>query len=315
VQQTEGGHTPLGGRSSLSRVIQFPLVRLVIALAVLLATTFVAQEVIRTAAGILLGGETDSRILSYLVALVAPLTYILGYAAYVRVVERRAVTELSLSRAPKELGLGVLLGAGYMVATVGIIWLLGGYEFTWTYAWTGVFAALAAGVTAGVIEEISYRGVLLRITEEGLGTWFALALSAAAFGAIHIANPDGTVVGGVFIAIEAGIFIGTLYILTRRLWVPIGLHVAWNFTQAGIFGLPVSGGGASAGLLSAEPVGPVLLSGGEFGAEGSIVAAVLGLVLGIYFLVRAVQQGRIVQPFWRRRDIVRNGEALPQQGS
>ena len=109
-----------------------------------------------------------------------------------------------------------------------------------------------------MVEEIAFRGVLLRITEEALGTWLALALSAAVFGAIHIFNPDATVVGGVFIAIEAGIFIGTLYILTRRLWVPLGLHAAWNFTQGGIFGIPVSGSGASAGLLSAEPIGPVL---------------------------------------------------------
>ena len=58
-----------------------------------------------------------------------------------------------------------------------------------------------------------------------------------------------------------------------------------------------------------------MLSGGEFGAEGSVVVMVIGLALGIYFLGRAVQRGRIVQPFWRRRDIVRNGEALPQQGS
>ena len=115
-------------------MIQFPLVRFVIALAVLWALTFVAQGVIRTMGGILLGSESDSVTLTYLLALVTPLTYILGYAAYVRLVERRAVTELSLSRAPKELGLGVLLGAGFMTATVGIIWLLGGYELTRTYA-------------------------------------------------------------------------------------------------------------------------------------------------------------------------------------
>ena len=315
MQQTEGGRKPVPGRSRLSRVIQFPLVRFVVAVVVVNAAVNLARFLVPSfSVGDGTGRGVDFGLYS-LYTLVMTLVTLFSYAAYVRVVERRAVTELSLSRAPKDLGLGILLGAGFMAATVAIIWLLGGYEFTWTYAWAGVFAALLSAILAGVGEEIIFRGILLRITEEGLGTWVALAISAAAFGAVHIFNPDATVVGAAAIAVEAGIFIGALYILIRRLWVCIGLHAAWNFIQGGIFGIPVSGTGASAGLLSAEPVGPVLLSGDEFGAEASLVAMVLGLTLGIYFLGRAVKQGRIVQPFWRRRSIVRNGETLSQPGA
>jgi uncharacterized protein len=315
MQESDTGRTPVSGRSRLNRVIQFPLVRLFIALVAVYAALGLAAFVPGPSTQDVLGGEVGFGVLP-LLSLAAPLATILAYVAYVRVVERRPVTELAVSRAPVELGAGVLLGACYMSATVGIIWLLGGYEFVWTHAWSVLFAQLLSiGISAGVIEEILFRGILFRITEEALGTWLALALSAAVFGAVHIFNVNATVVGAVAIAIEAGILLSALYVLTRRLWVSIGLHAAWNVTQGGIFGVPVSGNEASAGLLSAEPVGPVLLSGGEFGAEGSIVAMVLGLILGVYFLVRSVQRGRIVRPFWQRRDISRKREALSQQGA
>ena len=295
VQQSGSGGAPLRGRKRLSRVI----IAAVVALAIYFLVATVPGFWILGWVGV--GGLS---LLTFVVVFVA----IFAYVAYVRVVERRAITELSLSRAPAEVGVGVLLGVGYMAATLGLIWLLGGYEFTWTYAWTGVFVSLLVGLLAAVGEEIVYRGILLRITEEALGTWLALALSAAVFGAGHVFNPDATVVDTVAIAVEAGILLGAVYVLTRRLWVCIGLHAAWNFTQGGIFGVPVSGTGASMGLLSAEPVGPVLLSGGDFGPEASVVAVVLGLALGIYFLGRAVKQGRIVQPFWRRENTARKGE-------
>lgn len=305
MQQSGAGRAPVPGTSTSGKVIQFPLTRLVIAMVVVIVTFFVLAP---TVGGLPIVGTVDFLVIAPAVIFV--------YAAYVRLVERRAATELSASRAPSELGLGVLLGAAWMAATVGIIWLLGGYEFTWTYAWSAVFAAFASAIVAGVWEEILFRGVIFRITEEALGTWLGLAVSAIVFGLVHLMNPSATVTGAAFIVLEAGILLSALYVLTRRLWASIGTHAAWNFVQGGIFGVTVSGTEAKAGLLSAEPVGPVLLSGGEFGVEGSIVAIVLGLVLGVYFFARAVQRGRIVKPFWQRRNVVvRNGEALTQQVS
>jgi hypothetical protein len=95
------------------------------------------------------------------------------------------------------------------------------------------------------------------------------------------------------------VLLAAAYAFTRRLWLPIGIHFAWNFTQGGVFGVAVSGNDIP-GLLQGRLSGPVWLSGGAFGAEASVVAVVLCLAAGIFFIAKVVQQGQIVQPFWRR---------------
>jgi hypothetical protein len=87
--------------------------------------------------------------------------------------------------------------------------------------------------------------------------------------------------------------------VTRRLWLAIGIHFAWNFTQGGIFGVAVSGIQAN-GLLQATLSGPELLSGGAFGAEASIIAVIVCLAAGACFMWRASVKGNFVRPFWKR---------------
>jgi hypothetical protein len=135
--------------------------------------------------------------------------------------------------------------------------------------------------------------------EESLGSWLALAISALIFGLLHLANPNATLWGGIAIAIEAGVMLAAAYMYTRRLWLPIGIHFAWNFTQGAIFGVAVSGNEAK-GLLQSTLSGPSLLSGGDFGAEASIFAVLICLAAGIYFLQKSSQQGKFIQPFWKR---------------
>jgi membrane protease YdiL (CAAX protease family) len=135
--------------------------------------------------------------------------------------------------------------------------------------------------------------------EESLGTWLALLISALIFGLMHIANPNATLWSALAIAIEAGIMLAAAYTLTRRLWLPIGIHFAWNFVQGGIFGVAVSGNGVR-GLLQSTLSGPALLSGGEFGAEASIFAVIVCLAAGVYLIQAAWKKGNILKPFWTR---------------
>jgi hypothetical protein len=89
--------------------------------------------------------------------------------------------------------------------------------------------------------------------------------------------------------------------LTRRLWPCIGFHVAWNFTQAGVFSGAVSGAFEQPGLLKARLEGPELLTGGAFGMEASLVALLVCTVAGVAILITAVRRGNIVKPSWRRK--------------
>ena len=93
--------------------------------------------------------------------------------------------------------------------------------------------------------------------------------------------------------------IGGAYLLARNLWVPMGLHAAWNFTQGFIFDVPVSGNDMH-GLVQAKLSGPVLLSGGAFGLEASIIGVVLSLPLGLAMIGLAARRGGLVRPLMPR---------------
>ena len=159
---------------------------------------------------------------------------------------------------------------------------------------------LAIGIFPGFSEEIALRGLFFRLVERWLGSWAALILSAFFFGFGHIFNPGATWVAAVGIAFEAGILLAALYMITRRLWMAIGLHAAWNFAEGGIFGTPVSGLQVS-GLLRPWIGGPELVTGGSFGPEASLPAMAVATTVGAALLFVAWRRGQFIAPSWVRR--------------
>ena len=224
---------------------------------------------------------------------------LVGYHAFVRIVERRPVTELWSKGWLLEAVAGVGIGVALFSTVIGILYLLGSYTATVAASTAGVMPALMAATMAGVTEEILIRAVAFRILESWLGSWIALAISAVLFGAMHLPNPEATVLSSAAIALEAGVMLAAAYMLTRRVWLAIGIHAAWNFTQSGIFGAPTSGV-PSPSFLEGQLQGPTWLSGGAFGPEASIVAVTVCLALGLYFLRRAHAKGHILPPSWRQ---------------
>lgn len=221
---------------------------------------------------------------------------LLAYLLLVKLVERRPVAELALRKLLPDSFAGLLAGALLFSAVVGMMYLLGIYHVNGTYpnaSWLP--ALLVMGLGAGIGEEILFRGALYRIVEEGLGTWWALLISALFFGAVHIGNPGATPWSAAAIAIEAGLLFGLLYHVTRSLYLCMGVHAAWNFVQGMVYGIPVSGASASGWLVSSR-TGPDWLSGGIFGAEASVVTLALCLLCSTALLVMALHRRSIVPP-------------------
>ena len=279
------------------RILRFGLTRIVLATVAVLGATVLVQLVVGGVQGGLGFGPLRTDSLQYVIPLVIAVH--IAYVGYVRLVERRRAVELAGSGAVAETGAGIAVGAGLLAATIGTIAALGYYQVTGSNPVSAVVPTLAMAVASGYAEEVLFRGVLFRIIEESLGTWIALALTSLMFGFAHMMNPNATLFSSFAIAMEAGVLLGAAYVLTRRLWLAVGIHFAWNFTQGGIFGGRVSGLTMD-GLLESELSGPTLLSGGEFGVEASIFALVLGVGTGVWFLVRAGLQGHFIAPFWRR---------------
>ena len=230
------------------------------------------------------------------------LLLILTWKVFRRWIEGERDHEFTLPGAGKELGAGLLAGFLLFSLITGIVALLGGIEVVGTrpFARTQFWEWAAIGIASGVFEETLFRGIMLRQLERLVGTWWALAATSVLFGAVHMMNPDATWVVAVSIMVEAGILLGACYLYTRRLWLAVGLHAAWNFTQAWVFSVPVSGTGQSIGILVTRRDGPEWLTGGDFGLEASLAAVFVATFAGVFLLWRAHRKGGFVSPAWRR---------------
>lgn len=214
----------------------------------------------------------------------------------------------------KELVAGLAAGALIFSLVVAASALLGNYQVTGGSGLETIWEPIAGwALIPGFTEELFFRGILFRYVEKAAGSWIALALTSAAFGAVHLGNPGATWFSSVCIAIEAGILLGSVYMLTRRLWAAMGLHAAWNFTQGWIFGLPVSGTRGGVGLLNGRLTGPELMTGGAFGLEASLPALIIATAAGIMILVLAIRRGRLVPPMWSRKAINGPAATLPAE--
>ncbi|WP_326632750.1 CPBP family intramembrane metalloprotease [Nonomuraea fuscirosea] len=280
-QQTLPQAGPSAARSRL-RTFRFP---------VLLVAMFAVMTVI---AGI-------NQLVSPVPVLALPVGVGLAVAAIVayrrlsRAVELRSdVPELDKADRRPRLRRGTLLGLGLFTGLMALIAVFGGWQ---AVSWGSIGGALgAAGMMASVAvaEELLFRGVLFRIMEERLGTVISLVVSMLVFGATHLVNANATLWGVLSIALTGGVMLAAAYVATRSLWLPIGLHFAWNFTHTGIFGVSLSGSDSPVeGLLNVTLSGPSALTGGVFGPEASLLALVVCLVPTIALLRRAKRTGQI----------------------
>jgi uncharacterized protein len=211
---------------------------------------------------------------------------------------------------------GIGVGAALITAVVGILALLGNYAIVgWeplppdTTRGGAFFYALGMLLAAATFEEIFARGIFFRLFEQAFGTWLAVALSAGLFAYEHRFNPGATTLSAIGVG-QAGILLAAAYAATRSLWLPIGLHWAWNFFQGPVWGSGVSG--IDAGVLAHAVIsGPVLVTGGSFGVEASLPALVLGGSLSLVFLVLAERRGQILTPGWMRWLLERFRRPLP----
>lgn len=279
------------------RIIRFPLTRILIWGPLIFIAAYMPSGMVLRAMGTTMQNANGLQMtLGILAALPGG---VLLYWLLARFIEWRPMSDLSLRGAPLELALGIGLGVGLLSVIMGIIALSGGYRITGVNAPSIMLASLVVGIIPGVVEELVFRGVLYRIVEESLGTWLSTLISAMLFGFMHAFNPNATMLANISIAISAGPLLAWAYIMTRRLWICIGIHFAWNFTLGGVYGAPVSGN-VVPGLFSSELSGPELISGGAFGPEASVITMVAALALSIALYVVAAKRGHVIKPFWRR---------------
>jgi uncharacterized protein len=148
---------------------------------------------------------------------------------------------------------------------------------------TNVLTFFVVFIFVGWNEELLSRGYHLQTIASGINLFWGVVISSAVFGLLHLGNPNATWVSaaGIFLA---GVLFAYAYIRTKQLWLPIGLHIGWNFFEGVVFGFPVSGLDIYP-LTRITVTGPDLWTGGAFGPEAGLVvipALIAGAIL-IYF--------------------------------
>jgi uncharacterized protein len=210
-----------------------------------------------------------------------------------RWLDHRSFTSLGLHwnrQALADLAAGISL-SGLMLGLVFLIeWAFGWLQITST-AWMSVnpggivremFLIFLAFVFVGWQEELLSRGYWLQNLEQGLGLPLALVVSSILFALGHLANPNISLLGIVGLT-AAGLFMAYGYLVTRQLWLPIGLHIGWNFFEGPVLGFPVSGTTDFLSLLNLNRTGGELLTGGAFGPEAGLIQYPI-LLLGLWIM-------------------------------
>lgn len=208
-------------------------------------------------------------------------------------VDKRSFASMGLTfhrRALSELGKGLAVGFGMLCLAVGIMWALGHHELTWPEEQTGYFLTgflinALLFIVVGFNEEIIFRGYVFQSMIEGTNFWISTLFWSFLFGVAHMGNPNVSPFGIANIVL-AGILLSLAYYQTRSLWMPIGIHITWNFTEGWVWGLPVSGTTVTQTLTKGLETGPDWWTGGTFGPEGgaacTLVCAIACFVIWTY---------------------------------
>lgn len=205
-----------------------------------------------------------------------------------RLLEELPFTALGCSRHPgwlKNLGIGSALGAASLFLAALLATATRGIHFRFDPAGARpigqtLAVSLLLFLFVAAAEEILFRGYPLQTLTRARLVWLGVFLTSVPFAAVHLNNPNA-VPGFTFVNTAlAGVWLAVAYLRTRSLWLPIGLHWAWNWTQASLLGLPVSGIQriAPAPLLQAMNAGPDWLTGGAYGIEGGAACTVALLI-------------------------------------
>jgi hypothetical protein len=190
----------------------------------------------------------------------------------------------------REWGIGAALGWGMVVLAVLPMAVTGAMRTSfwleprafWLFAIN--LGTLAA---AALAEEVAFRGYPFQRLMESVGPVMATVVMSVFFGVVHIWNTDASLIS-VLVTMLAGVLFSVAYLRTRALWLPWGMHFAWNVSMGVMLGLPVSGNISFATVLQTATVGPNWLTGGAYGPEAGLFTFVV-LVIGIVVLVRVTR--------------------------
>lgn len=213
------------------------------------------------------------------------LSFLLVFA-FRRLIDRRSFESLGFH--PQHFYPDAVIGfaAGTFLVSTGALVLYYMGRLKWVdvvYNPRDFLFSLVLLVMISLSEELIFRGYVLRNLMKSFNKWIALFLSALLFAIVHYSNL-GIPSLGLANTFLGGLVLGIAFIITRSLWLPIFFHLSWNFIQGPVLGFPVSGLSFES-MMSIERTGSAVITGGQYGFEGSIICSFVlfvALIAGCY---------------------------------
>ncbi|MGM0338886.1 lysostaphin resistance A-like protein [Enterococcus sp. AZ007] len=235
-------------------------------------------------------GNVNSTVASMLGAVLSIVLILAGLLLSAKI-EGKTLADYGISwskREPKKLLIGLLIGIGAFLMVVIPLYLLKVYELnTSHHSWEKIVNQLFLFIAVGFLEEYLCRGFiqhhLLRF-----GPYTALMLTSIIFSLLHLGNPGITPLALINIAL-AGTLMGSVMYALNSIHAAVGVHITWNWIQGAIFGIPVSGTTPSGYFSTTILSNNQLLTGGDFGVEGSVACTIITFLLTVNFLIIALK--------------------------
>ncbi|WP_433345355.1 lysostaphin resistance A-like protein [Microtetraspora malaysiensis] len=279
----------------MRNVLRHPLVQAFVLLIGVLAIFFILQAAV--AAAFRIGPDNLTPANGLLLGLTGAVAA-LATVALARRWEGASMAGLGLPsrHAVRHLFAGIAVGGAIQAVAFGVMAAEGWYTVSTATVDLGSLTLMAlTALCVGFWEEWAFRGVALRLPEQAVGTWWALVISSLLFGLLHAPNGNASPMTLVGIAVAGGLVLGGGFLLTRSLWLPIGLHIGWNFVQNSVFGTSSSGAGTikETPLLRGHVNGPELWVGHPGDLESGLILILVGTTTGLILLALAVRAGHI----------------------
>ncbi|MEP6929080.1 MAG: type II CAAX endopeptidase family protein [Flavobacterium sp.] len=279
------------------KIFNSPITKIILSLLVCIIFVNIGQEITKRLLGLT---SLDKNYRNLIKGIIVSILAITSYTLFFKYYEKRKITELSSNKLARNLIVGTLIGIVLQSLTILVMYVNANFSVLSVNPVSFIIIPLTIAFTVAIFEEILIRGIVFRIIEEKLGSYYALFISAALFGALHLPNEGSTFLSALSVAIEAGLLLGAAFIYSRNLWFPIALHFAWNFMQSGIFGAITSGNQKTNSLLVTKIQGPEIITGGQFGPEGSIQAMVFCVIATVILLFLCHKENKMILPYWKR---------------
>ncbi|WP_264558067.1 CPBP family intramembrane glutamic endopeptidase [Flavobacterium sp. N1718] len=274
----------------LQKILYFPITKIIVCIAVCFSLFVGAQNLVLKP--LFYSFIPDQDLANPFIHIISCFVLLFSYYFFFRFYDKREIKELSVKHLAKEMFGGFAVGFLTISLAILILYVLGYYhviEMSTAHYPIRLFTTL---VVAALIEDLFHRGLIFREMEKWLGTHIAL-LIVMLVETSHFFNPHANLFT-LFTDLCWGFTLSMLFVYTRRLWLTYFFHLGWNFAQP-FYGSNLTGLNNLGTIIKSRFEGPVLLTGGDIGIEGSVITVLFLIAIGIFLYYKARKEGKIIK--------------------